>query len=68
MNAVTTAITQIGLLASNARKRISSLLKNPDSGKMPAIASVPIIMVANVTGIYRFSAPIRRMSCSPPMA
>ena len=44
------------LFAMNARKRISSLLKNPANGGMPAIASVPIIIVANVTGRYFFSA------------
>ena len=44
------------------------MLKNPDSGKMPAIASVPIIIVAKVTGMYFCSPPIRRMSCSPAIA
>ena len=35
---------------------------------MPAIASVPTIIVAKVTGRYFFRPPIRRMSCSPPIA
>ena len=43
------------------------MLKNPESGGTPAIASVPTIIVAKVTGRYCLSAPIRRMSCSPPM-
>ena len=50
MNAVMTAMTHTALFARNARNRISSLLKNPANGTMPAIDSVPIIMVANVTG------------------
>jgi hypothetical protein len=68
MNAAATASTQTALFATNARKRISSLLKKPENGKMPAIASVPSIIVTKVTGRYFFRPPIRRMSCSPPMA
>ena len=44
------------------------MLKKPDSGGMPAIASVPIIIVTKVTGRYFFRLPMRRMSCSPAIA
>ena len=68
MSAVTTEKIQMGLFVRNVRNRISSLLKNPANGGIPAIASVPIIMVGNVTGMYRFRPPIFRMSCSPAIA
>ena len=44
------------------------MLKKPESGGMPAIASVPINIVAKVTGRYFFRPPMRRMSCSPAIA
>ncbi len=44
------------------------MLKNPANGGMPEIASVPSIIVAKVTGMNFFSAPIFCMSCSPPIA
>jgi hypothetical protein len=46
MNAAATASTQTTLFDMKARNRISSLLKNPARGGTPAIASVPIIIVA----------------------
>ena len=45
MSAVTTATPQITLCSRKALKRISSLLKKPESGGMPAIASVPMSIV-----------------------
>ena len=66
--AAATPITHTTLLWRNAWKRISSLLKNPAKGGMPAMASVATIIVANVTGMYFFRPPMRRMSCSPPIA
>ena len=53
-------------LALNAFQRISSFDQKPASGGIPAIASVAIPIVANVTGIKGRSPPIFRMSCSPP--
>ena len=47
---------------------ISSLLQKPESGGTPAMASVPMAMVAKVIGMRRARPPMRRMSCSPPMA
>ena len=44
------------------------MLKKPASGGIPAIASVPIIIVTKVTGMCFFSAPMRCMSCSPATA
>ena len=44
------------------------MLKKPASGGMPAIASVPIIIVAKVIGMCFRSPPIFSMSCSPAMA
>ncbi len=41
------------------------MLKNPESGGMPAIARVPIIIVRKVTGRYLRSPPMWRMSCCP---
>ncbi len=35
---------------------------------MPAIATVPIIIVQNVTGMYFFRPPIFSMFCSPAIA
>jgi hypothetical protein len=44
--------------------RISSLEKKPAKIGMPEIANHPVSMVAKVMGMYFFSPPIRRMSCS----
>jgi len=44
--------------------RISSLEKNPASGGMPAMASVPTSIVQWVTGSLRHRPPILFMSCS----
>ena len=68
MPAVTTATTHSARLCKKVWKRISSLLKNPANGGMPAIANVPTNMLTNVTGMYIFSPPIRRMSCSSSIA
>ncbi len=48
--------------------RISSLLKKPARGGMPAIASVPTRKVQKVQGIFFRRPPILRMSCSPDIA
>ncbi len=53
---------------SNARPRISSLLKNPANGKIPAIARVATAKLFAVFGIFSHNPPILRMSCSPDMA
>ena len=42
--------------------------KNPEKGGMPAMATVPMNIVAKVTGMYFFSPPIWRISCSPAIA
>src|SRR3981081_2988477 len=69
MNAVITPISQkTQLPCEYVFQRISSLLQNPASGGIPAIASVAIPMVKNVHGIYDLSPPIFRISCSPPTA
>src|SRR5690606_36880297 len=47
-----------------AIQMISSFEKNPANGQMPAIASVPIHIVTQVTGMYFFSPPMLRMSCA----
>jgi len=52
----------------NAFQRISSFEKNPENGKMPAIANVEMTNVMCVTGIHFLRPPILRMSCSPPIA
>ncbi len=44
------------------------MLKKPASGKMPAMAKVPIRKVVQVTGSLRRRPPIIRMSCSPLIA
>ena len=44
------------------------MLKNPEKPGAPAIASVAMNIVQNVTGIFLRRPPILRMSCSPPMA
>jgi len=43
---------------------MSSFEKNPAKNGMPQIANQPASIVANVIGMYFFSPPIRRMSCS----
>ena len=53
---------------TSAPSRISSLLKKPARGGMPAIASVPTRNVPKVHGIFRRRPPILRMSCSPDIA
>ena len=45
-------------------QRISSFEKKPAKMGTPQIASQPVSIVAKVTGMYFFSPPIRRMSCS----
>ena len=68
MSAVTTATPQITLFWRKVLYRISSLLKNPESGGMPAIASVPMSIVQKVTGRCFFRPPMCRMSCWPAIA
>ena len=40
------------------------MLKNPENGGIPAMATAPIAIVSAVTGMCCRSPPIRRMSCS----
>src|SRR3989442_13884546 len=53
---------------SKVLPRISSLLKKPARGGIPAMARVAIKNVRAVAGILPHSAPILRMSCSPESA
>src|ERR1039458_6351966 len=46
--------------------RISSFEKNPAKPGMPAMAMDPTHIVQCVMGILSLSAPMCRMSCSPP--
>src|SRR5690242_6782665 len=53
---------------SYAAARIASLLKNPENGGMPEIATHAQHIVQNVIGIFLRRPPIWRMSCSPSSA
>ena len=50
--------------ATNVRKRISSFEKKPDSGAMPAMASVETRNVQRVSGMPFLRPPMVRMSCA----
>jgi hypothetical protein len=54
---------------ANTDARISSFEKNPESGGIPAMASVAIHINANVHGMYLRRPPMLRMSwasaCEP---
>src|SRR2546427_8503449 len=50
---------------SKVLPRISSLLKKPARGGIPAMARVAIKNVRAVAGIFSPTAPLFRISCSP---
>ncbi len=68
MRSPTAQKIQLPYWLENALQRISSLLKKPAKGGMPAMAKVAAVIVQKVHGMCLRRPPMRRMSCSPPRA